>query len=70
MSKEVDKDIIGLKGPWGEKGGREGALLMGEGILHRVIMYYIETKAICCRTSFGQFLGSYQTLGGGGGRYF
>jgi hypothetical protein len=36
---------------------------------HRVITYYIETKAICCHTNFGQFLGSHQTLGGGG-RYF
>jgi hypothetical protein len=33
-------------------------------------MYYIETKAICYHTNFGQFLGSHQTLGGGGGRYF
>jgi hypothetical protein len=33
-------------------------------------MYYIETKAICCHTKFGQFLGSQQTLRGGGGRYF
>ncbi len=38
--------------------------------LHKVIMYYIETKAICCHPHFGQFLGSHQTLGGGGGRYF
>jgi hypothetical protein len=30
---------------------------------HRVIMYFIETKAIGCHTKFGQFLGSYQTLG-------
>jgi hypothetical protein len=37
---------------------------------HRVIMYYIETKVVCCHTHFGQFLGSYQTLGRGGGRYF
>jgi hypothetical protein len=33
-------------------------------------MYYIETKATCCHTDFGQFLGSHQTLGEGGGRYF
>jgi hypothetical protein len=33
------------------------------------MMYYIETKAICCHTYFGQVLGSRQTLGGGGGRY-
>jgi hypothetical protein len=33
-------------------------------------MYYIETKAICCHTDFGQFLGSHQSLGGEGGRYF
>jgi hypothetical protein len=33
-------------------------------------MYYIETKAICCHTQFGQFLGTHQTLGGGGSRYF
>jgi hypothetical protein len=26
--------------------------------------------AICCHTQFGQFLGSHQTLGGGGGRNF
>jgi hypothetical protein len=37
---------------------------------HRVIMYYIETMEICCYTQFGQFLGSHQTMGGGGGRYF
>jgi hypothetical protein len=37
---------------------------------HRVIMYYIETKAICCHTQFGQFLGSHQTSGESGGRYF
>jgi hypothetical protein len=37
---------------------------------HRVIMYYTETKAISCHTQFDQFLGSHQTLGGGGGRYF
>jgi hypothetical protein len=41
-----------------------------ECICHRVIKYYIETKAICCHTQFGQFLGSYQTLKKGGGRYF
>jgi hypothetical protein len=29
-------------------------------------MYYIETKAICCHTHFGQFLGSHHALGGGG----
>jgi hypothetical protein len=33
-------------------------------------MYYVETKAICCHTQFGQFLGSQQTFGGGGGRDF
>jgi hypothetical protein len=33
-------------------------------------MYYLETKAICCHTHFGQFLCSHQTLGGGGDRYF
>jgi hypothetical protein len=33
-------------------------------------MFYIETKAICCHTHFGQFLGSHQTLGGEGDRYF
>jgi hypothetical protein len=33
-------------------------------------MYYIETKAMCCHPHFGQFLGSHQTLGEGGGRYF
>jgi hypothetical protein len=37
---------------------------------HRVVMYYIETKAICCHTQFGQFLGSHQTSGGSGGGYF
>jgi hypothetical protein len=37
---------------------------------YRVIMDFLETKAICCLTQFGQFLGSHQTLGGGvGGRY-
>jgi hypothetical protein len=39
-------------------------------IHHRVIMYYLETKAICFHTNFGQFLASHQNLGGGGGRYF
>jgi hypothetical protein len=38
----------------------------GKPTCHRVIMYYIVTKAICCHPYFGQFLGSYQTLGGGG----
>ncbi len=38
--------------------------------LHRVIMYHIEIKTVCCHTHFGQFLGSHQTLGGGVGRYF
>jgi hypothetical protein len=33
-------------------------------------MYYVETKAICCHTDFGQFLGSHQTLEGEGGGYF
>jgi hypothetical protein len=28
-------------------------------IPHRVIMYYVETKAICCQTRFGQFLSSH-----------
>ncbi len=37
---------------------------------NRVIMYYIETTAICCHTHFGQFFGSHQTLGGGIGRHF
>jgi hypothetical protein len=37
---------------------------------HRVIKYYLETKAICCHTHFGPFLDSHQTLGGGGDRYF
>jgi hypothetical protein len=36
---------------------------------HRGITYYIEIKAIYCHTNFGQFLGSHQTLKGGG-RYF
>ncbi len=36
----------------------------------RVIMYYVETTAICCHTHFGQFLGSHQTLGEGGDRCF
>ncbi len=31
-------------------------------------MYYIEINAICCHINFDQFLGSQQTLGGGGGR--
>jgi hypothetical protein len=37
---------------------------------NRIIMYYLETKAVCCHTHFVQFLGPHQTLGGGGGRYF
>ncbi len=41
-----------------------------ESYKHRVIMYCTETKAICCHPHFGLFLGSHQTLGGGGGRYF
>jgi hypothetical protein len=24
-------------------------------LIHRVIIYYIEIKAICCHTHFGQF---------------
>ncbi len=39
-------------------------------VVDGVMMYNIETKAICCHSHFGQFLRSLQTLGGGGGRYF
>jgi hypothetical protein len=38
--------------------------------MHRVIMYYIKTKAKYCHPHIGQFLGSQQTLGGGEGSYF
>ncbi len=34
---------------------------------HRVIMYYIETKAICSHQQFGQFLGLHETGGVGVG---
>jgi hypothetical protein len=30
-------------------------------------VYNLETKAICCHTHFGLFLGSYWTWGGGEG---
>jgi hypothetical protein len=33
-------------------------------------MYYMETKAICCHTHFGQFLGSRQKIGGREEKYF
>ncbi len=36
-------------------------------LTHRVTMYYIETKAICCHQQFGQFLGLHQTGGVGVG---
>jgi hypothetical protein len=37
---------------------------------HHPLIYYIETKAMCCLTHVGQLLGSHQILGGEGGWYF
>ncbi len=37
---------------------------------HRVIMYVIETKAICWLLHYGQFLGSHPTVLWGGGDIF
>jgi hypothetical protein len=50
--------------------GKREVVHQTQRVVDGVMMYNIETKAICCHSHFGQFLGSLQTLGGGGGGYF